>query len=429
MRARPAEKLLCLLLAFALFPARLSAAAADQDEVFNVVPAAQHLEIDGRERDGAEIYNINNETYYRLRDIAMLLRGTPAAFSVDYDATTRTVLITTGRDYTPAGGELAGKADHVGEFVKSNQTLVIDGTEKVLKAYNTNGTNFFRIRDLGTSLGFGVDYDAAKKAVLISTERIPHRVRLGTSDFFLLIPYDCAPRETGGYESERTGVSLDIYEFTGVANLRALAEKDAASVDPADAPAVTVTRAGGFEVLCYTADSEQVYYLDSGGTKCEKLVFQSNGADNGEVPGILGTLSKTVSVRLGDSLFSLSLPDAFSESALPDGANGQTGAYADGQAKRYIDIYYNSNAGDFDAFASALGKDWGREDGSLQRFSLIVRYYTGGTVPAQRQAHGVTCCMPCAIDLGGGKAATVVFRADDADFGWALDILGTLSAS
>ena len=81
---------LCLLLALLLLA--VPAAAGD---ALRVVPAAQSLVIDGVTRRGVEIYNINDETYYRLRDMAMLLSGTRAEFGVDYDEATRTMQITT----------------------------------------------------------------------------------------------------------------------------------------------------------------------------------------------------------------------------------------------------------------------------------------------------------------------------------------------
>ena len=54
------------------------------------------------------VYKIEGDNYFRLRDLAMLLRGSDRQFAVDYDAATKSVSIVTGRPYAPIGGELSG---------------------------------------------------------------------------------------------------------------------------------------------------------------------------------------------------------------------------------------------------------------------------------------------------------------------------------
>lgn len=51
-------------------------------------------------------YAIDNYTYFKLRDIAMLFDGTEGSFSVGYDAASRTISLKTGEAYEPVGGEL-----------------------------------------------------------------------------------------------------------------------------------------------------------------------------------------------------------------------------------------------------------------------------------------------------------------------------------
>lgn len=139
-----------------------------------VVPTRQTLKIDGAEKT-AEIYNINGANYFKLRDMAALLTGTAAQFSVDYDAVSNTIVIETGKAYaaiegdltTPAAAEAAGKA---GTAVKSAQSLTIDGKAAFLAPYNIGGNNYFALRDLGAAVGFGVDYDGAARAMLVSTK-------------------------------------------------------------------------------------------------------------------------------------------------------------------------------------------------------------------------------------------------------------------
>ena len=53
-----------------------------------------------------QAYLIDGNNYFKLRDLAMMLRETPSRFEVGYDSETKTVTMTPGKDYTPVGGEL-----------------------------------------------------------------------------------------------------------------------------------------------------------------------------------------------------------------------------------------------------------------------------------------------------------------------------------
>jgi len=133
-----------------------------------VVPTSQRLTVNGAEKN-TEIYNIDGANYFKLRDMAMLLSGTSSQFSVDYDAARKTIVVKTGEPYTPAGGELAAGADNSASAVLSSQSIEINGEKVDLTAYNIGGANFFKLRDLGDALGFGVDYDGTTKTMLVTS--------------------------------------------------------------------------------------------------------------------------------------------------------------------------------------------------------------------------------------------------------------------
>ena len=138
-----------------------------------VVPTKQALKIDGELKE-AEIYNINGANYFKLRDMAALLTGSAAQFSVDYDGATGTVQIKTGEAYTSVKGDLTmpdaeKAASKAAGAMKSAQSLTINGEPAYLAPYNIGGNNYFALRDLGSALGFGVDYDGATATMLVST--------------------------------------------------------------------------------------------------------------------------------------------------------------------------------------------------------------------------------------------------------------------
>ncbi|MBQ5443105.1 MAG: hypothetical protein IIT47_06000, partial [Oscillospiraceae bacterium] len=135
-----------------------------------VLLTKQNLTVDGEEKN-AEIYNINGSNYFKLRDMAALLTGTDAQFSVTYDEETKTIVVKTGEAYEKQAGDLTPGLDKSSTAVRSAQTLTING-EAVdsLTAYNIGGNNFFKLRELGEKLGFGVDYDAETKTMLVTSK-------------------------------------------------------------------------------------------------------------------------------------------------------------------------------------------------------------------------------------------------------------------
>ena len=154
---------LALILCLSLVPAALAATTG-------AVRSAQNFTVDGKAID-CEKYNIGGNNYFKLRDIAYLLNVTKRQFSVGFDAASGTVSIETGKAYTAVGGELVIGADKSSTATPSAQTIQIDGKKITgISVYNIGGNNYFKLRDLGTCLGFDVDYDAATNTAIVNTE-------------------------------------------------------------------------------------------------------------------------------------------------------------------------------------------------------------------------------------------------------------------
>ncbi len=126
---------------------------------------------DSIELDGTpvqpEVYKINNENYFKLRDIAYLLQDTNSKFSVNWDAATSSILLKTGEGYTSVGGEMSYSG--VGAAVLSHASVLVNGVQANMTAYNIAGNNYFRLRDIGNQVGFQVDYDDAEDIVLLDS--------------------------------------------------------------------------------------------------------------------------------------------------------------------------------------------------------------------------------------------------------------------
>lgn len=157
------KKFLCVLLSvFLIFCAAATAFTAAQR-------SSQTLIVNGTPVSCTP-YNIDGNNYFKLRDLAFLLRDTARRFSVGYDGAQNRVTLTRGDAYIPVGGELAPSEDLSATAKKSVQTLSLDGAAlSGIAAYNIGGNNYFKLRDLGDALGFFVGYDEAQNAVLLTT--------------------------------------------------------------------------------------------------------------------------------------------------------------------------------------------------------------------------------------------------------------------
>lgn len=108
---------------------------------------------------------INDYNWIKLRDLAMLLQGSSKQFSVSYDETTGVIDIFTNKAYQSEGGELKNSLAVTEKATVSFQKVRIDGKFVDLTAYNVKGYNYFRLRDLASTLDFSLNYDANTKRI------------------------------------------------------------------------------------------------------------------------------------------------------------------------------------------------------------------------------------------------------------------------
>ncbi len=50
------------------------------------------------------------------------------------------------------------------------EKLKVNGQEIKCEKYNIDGNNYFKLRDLGSKLGFNVDWDPATSTVLVTSK-------------------------------------------------------------------------------------------------------------------------------------------------------------------------------------------------------------------------------------------------------------------
>jgi|InofroStandDraft_1065614.scaffolds.fasta_scaffold39501_2 hypothetical protein len=105
--------------------------------------------------------NGNLTNYIKLRDMAYILNGTKAQFSVGYDGT---ISLTTGQPYEAGGTEMTTPYSGDRAYTGGAQTVKINGADVAMTAITLTdddggGYNYFKLRDLGKALGFNVSWD------------------------------------------------------------------------------------------------------------------------------------------------------------------------------------------------------------------------------------------------------------------------------
>ena len=141
-----------------------------------------------------DAYNINDSNYFKLRDIAFSLNGTPKQFEVGWSNANDAISLTSGWPYTVVGGEMAGKGSSSKSAAPTSSKVYVNGKETQFTAYNIDGYNYFKLRDVGQAIDFGVDYDESRDAIMVDTGK----------------SYDAAPgNNSGSTNDDRSSIVRD----------------------------------------------------------------------------------------------------------------------------------------------------------------------------------------------------------------------------
>lgn len=134
----------------------------------NVRHSTAKISVNGNPVDMSGIY-VNGNNYYKIRDIAMVLSTGVNRFSISWDDVNSAISITTGKKYVPVGGELSGEKDITNSVIEKNDAkIIVNGQAYIVDAYNIDGNNYFKIRDLSELVGFNVGWDNSTNTVTIS---------------------------------------------------------------------------------------------------------------------------------------------------------------------------------------------------------------------------------------------------------------------
>ena len=133
-------------------------------------PIAAKVLVNGKEVS-FDAYNVDDNNYFKLRDLAYILAGTDKQFDISYDQAGDIILLKKGEKYKAIGGEMVRKGEGNKTPVPTKQKIYLDNEGVSFTAYNIGGNNYFRLRDVGGTFDFGVDWDSDGRIITIDTNK------------------------------------------------------------------------------------------------------------------------------------------------------------------------------------------------------------------------------------------------------------------
>lgn len=117
-----------------------------------------------------EAYSIDGNNYFKLRDLAKALNGSAKQFEVGWDAINNAISLTSSQGYTSVGGELAISGNASSITVKpTTSSIYSNGARIDIIAYTIGNSNYFKLRDIGKAMDFGVIWDGVSNTIKIDT--------------------------------------------------------------------------------------------------------------------------------------------------------------------------------------------------------------------------------------------------------------------
>lgn len=147
-----------------------SSTASKAPEKATANPTTSKIYVDGQEV-AFDAYNINDNNYFKLRDVAWALSGTDAQFNVDWNDEAKVINLVSGTDYGKNGSLSVGDGKSKAATLNT-APIMKDGEYVTMTAYNIGGNNYFKLRDLGVQFGFEVGWDGTANAVAIDTDGV-----------------------------------------------------------------------------------------------------------------------------------------------------------------------------------------------------------------------------------------------------------------
>lgn len=166
------KRIIFILLALIITVMPMTAIATNNVEVSEEIiikPSGKYVKLDGKDII-INAYLLKGANYVKLEDIAGLMKDTKAEFSIEKTAAT-TELIPGGKYEGAYTAPTEALAEDKGAK-PSEHKVTVDGKVLDTIGLTIDGADYFKIRDIGKAVGFGVAYDWTKNTILLDSENV-----------------------------------------------------------------------------------------------------------------------------------------------------------------------------------------------------------------------------------------------------------------
>lgn len=138
-------------------------------KTLSATPTASNVLVNGK-KTAFEAYQIDGNNYFKLRDLAAVISNDKKGFEVTWDAERNAISLESGKPYTTVGGELSvSGATAVQEAKPTSSKVYLNGKQHDLIAYNIDGNNYFKLRDIAKMMDIGVTWDEVSNTIGVDT--------------------------------------------------------------------------------------------------------------------------------------------------------------------------------------------------------------------------------------------------------------------
>lgn len=142
----------------------------DVEIVNPAYPADATVYIDGK-KVAFQAYCVDDNNYFKLRDLAYSLSGTKKQFNVTWDEDKKAIIFTRNSPYTVVGGEMTGNGNKPITPIRNGANIYLDSRNASLFSYVIEDNNYFKLRDIAQIFDFNVTWDGVNNAIKIDTSK------------------------------------------------------------------------------------------------------------------------------------------------------------------------------------------------------------------------------------------------------------------
>lgn len=116
-------------------------------------------------------FNISGNNYFKIRDLASFFSGTLSQFNVRWNGEKNAIEIITGKPYTSTDSTFREyEFNRKYSATKTTSKVLVDDELQDIIAYNIDGSNYFKLRDLSSIIPFDLLWDAETNSIQLYSQ-------------------------------------------------------------------------------------------------------------------------------------------------------------------------------------------------------------------------------------------------------------------